>query len=58
MSPVGTKLPIRDVRCLVAIGGKRTWDGKPILVAIDRAARLAAIPAGESPANRGVQSLV
>jgi len=27
-------------------------------VAIDRAARLAAIPAGESPANRGVQSLL
>jgi hypothetical protein len=24
----------------------------------DRAARLAAIPAGESPANRGVQSLL
>jgi hypothetical protein len=27
-------------------------------VANDRAARLAAIPAGESPANRGVQSLL
>lgn len=27
-------------------------------VVIDRAARLAAIPVGESPANRGVQSLL
>ena len=27
-------------------------------VANDRAAKLAAIPAGESPANRGVQSLL
>jgi hypothetical protein len=29
-----------------------------VTVLIDRAARLAAIPAGESPANRGVQSLL
>ncbi len=30
---------------------------RPVVV-YDRAARLAAIPAGESPANRGVQSLL
>jgi hypothetical protein len=31
---------------------------KVALLAFDRAARLAAIPAGENPANRGVQSLL
>jgi len=38
-----------------AIG--RTADVQPS-VDFDRAAKLAAIPAGESPANRGVQSLL
>jgi hypothetical protein len=28
MSAVGTKLPIRDVRCMVAIGGKADVSGK------------------------------
>jgi hypothetical protein len=30
----GTKLPNRDVRCLVAIGGKQTSGGRPIPVEI------------------------
>src|SRR6478609_8259547 len=38
------------------------WTGRHMLKAssshFDRAARLAAIPAGENPANRGVQSLL
>jgi hypothetical protein len=35
-----------------------TWSGRMDSVESDRAAKLAAIPAGESPANRGVQSLL
>jgi hypothetical protein len=37
------------------VGRRYRLDGS---VAFDRAVRLAAIPAGESPANRGVQSLL
>jgi hypothetical protein len=43
----------------VRAGGKLVDVAKvPIWSQNDRAARLAAIPAGESPANRGVQSLL
>ena len=34
------------------------WNIQDASVGSDRAAKLAAIPAGESPANRGVQSLL
>jgi hypothetical protein len=35
MSPVGTKLPIRDVRCPVAVGGKPDMVRKANSVEID-----------------------
>jgi hypothetical protein len=34
-SGFGTNRTTSDVRCLVAIGGKRKWRGQPISVAID-----------------------
>lgn len=53
----GFRMPA--ARGVAMFPGKSGRDsGHRISVAIDRAARLAAIPAGESPANRGVQSLL
>jgi hypothetical protein len=42
----------------MAIAGIRGLAAGGKTVESDRAAKLAAIPAGESPANRGVQSLL
>jgi hypothetical protein len=45
--------PVSDIDTAVVVVGLKALDPEwPIREAIDRAARLAAIPAGESPANR------
>ena len=61
MSPFGPKRHFAAPNNRVAIGVTTDIDRHPVLnasVVNDRAAKLAAIPAGESPANRGVQSLL